>query len=535
MAAKTGQMLVLSPEFTQALRTFGLTLEFWKKQSVRELKKSMRVIGTMVKREAKKRVPVDKNVLRQGIISSVFTVGSVTTVDIGTNVRSKTGFDYPCILGVTKSVRDEFGIDSSIPGVETWDRGGQFIGRIVPGDFVRTQTGEFREVLKTQSFLAIEKPNVVIIEVPWRRGENHKLAVSWDHPILTFRGRRAKWIVAGDLRKDDRIFTRIKSAEDTPQERIIPSKICEICGNEYLPIGWRNYQQQKYCNNKCRAVAFRNANPHIGMKRSEGSKKKMSESAIRKFEINPDLHPSILVSKKGYRTQPEQDVEDWLICRNLDFEKQFRIGRYIVDFLVPSENTIYEADGSFWHRNQKKDIERDSRILKQRPGTQIIHIHFFNERFSPELISNPISSVHYLSCNPGPETYASPTFFEHRPIIDIKRFDVKDIWSDQLQLKYYDLQVDGIHSFICNGLVVSNTVIEFGSDLIAGGAVKALGDATDITDVQAITDWPTKRKRGGSANQQMPWLRPAWSAVEPEAIALINSSFIPPSQRGIFK
>lgn len=74
------------------------------------------------------------------------------------------------------------------------------------------------------------------------------------------------------------------------------------------------------------------------------------------------------------------------------------------------------------------------------------------------------------------------------------------------------------------------TVLEFGSKHIAGGAVKSLGDSPDITDAEAITDWPALRERGGTA-QQMPWLRPAWKSVEPQAISLINVSFEPPSQR----
>lgn len=73
-------------------------------------------------------------------------------------------------------------------------------------------------------------------------------------------------------------------------------------------------------------------------------------------------------------------------------------------------------------------------------------------------------------------------------------------------------------------------VIEFGSKYIAEGRVKALGEDPSITDAQAITKWPAKLKRGG-AKQQMPWLRPAWQSVLPEAIALINAAFIPPTQK----
>ena len=73
-------------------------------------------------------------------------------------------------------------------------------------------------------------------------------------------------------------------------------------------------------------------------------------------------------------------------------------------------------------------------------------------------------------------------------------------------------------------------VIEFGSKHIAAGRVKALGEDPNITDAQAITDWPAKLKRS-AARQQMPFLRPAWAEVMPEALALINNAFIPPKQK----
>ncbi len=91
-------------------------------------------------------------------------------------------------------------------------------------------------------------------------------------------------------------------------------------------------------------------------------------------------------------------------------------------------------------------------------------------------------------------------------------------------------------------------VLEFGSKFIASGRVVALGEGTDISDADAIKDWPAKAasalkrdaqgrfltgsgaKMKSSAGSQMPWLRPAWNFVMPEAIQLINKAMEPPSQ-----
>jgi len=90
--------------------------------------------------------------------------------------------------------------------------------------------------------------------------------------------------------------------------------------------------------------------------------------------------------------------------------------------------------------------------------------------------------------------------------------------------------------------------VEFGTKHIAGGRVKALGDKIEITDTQAIKDWPakqadlspptekvqaalTKRAKRGGPQEQMPWLRPSWMAIRKWAVKLINDALRPPKQK----
>lgn len=56
--------------------------------------------------------------------------------------------------------------------------------------------------------------------------------------------------------------------------------------------------------------------------------------------------------------------------------------------------------------------------------------------------------------------------------------------------------------------------VEFGTHRIAQGRVLALGDGPEVTDAQAVKDWPAKDARGGGP-EQMPWLRPSWWVIEP--------------------
>ena len=100
--------------------------------------------------------------------------------------------------------------------------------------------------------------------------------------------------------------------------------------------------------------------------------------------------------------------------------------------------------------------------------------------------------------------------------------------------------------------------LEFGTELIAGGRVKALGDSPFVTDAQAVHDWPAKSGEaslktssridtdGGArgrrrnvlgqfvrgAQEQMPWLRPAFNFIRLWAIEQLNEAYRPPGAKG---
>jgi len=67
--------------------------------------------------------------------------------------------------------------------------------------------------------------------------------------------------------------------------------------------------------------------------------------------------------------------------------------------------------------------------------------------------------------------------------------------------------------------------IEFGTRWIAGGAVKALGLNPNITDASAVTSWPAKEAGGAKSGEQMPFLRPAFMALEPWILKRLKQVF----------
>lgn len=104
--------------------------------------------------------------------------------------------------------------------------------------------------------------------------------------------------------------------------------------------------------------------------------------------------------------------------------------------------------------------------------------------------------------------------------------------------------------------------LEFGTDKIAGGRVKALGLDEQITDSMAVHDWPAKRGEAGpgtssmhttdrlgrgrlrnakgrflkgSPQEQMPWLRPAFMEIADSVLSEIGDTLEFPQPRSTFK
>ena len=117
-----------------------------------------------------------------------------------------------------------------------------------------------------------------------------------------------------------------------------------------------------------------------------------------------------------------------------------------------------------------------------------------------------------------------------------------------------------------NGVVLTQEVgtnveygpfLEFGTERIAGGDVKAIGDKPEVSDLEAVHTWPAKEGEaidktsdsidtsGGAtgalrnakgqftfkAQEQMPFLRTGFVAIKPGLIADVDASYEPPKAR----
>lgn len=425
------EMSITCPELDELDRLLGRADEM----VLGVLRDCVERITLIGEREIASRTPVNKyttgGTLRASIQSEVVSQPDGAVGFVGT------AQSYACIC-------------DAITRVVTLN-GEKSIGQLKVGDYVLTQAGTYRPVVAKTAFSACLKPDLVDIETYWRADRTHRLTVTEDHKVLAWRDGRNKWIMAGDLLPTDKLYVRKKVPSNKGRAKL---NICIVCGK------WHSGQGETYCSMQCRDKHWASgANPHIGRKRSAETCDRMRQATALRLRERPETHPQAVMNRKGVKTSHERDVESWLQRIGKPYKAEKYIGGLLVDFFVSSENLVVEADGAYWHSDQAKDIERDKRILGSIPGARILHIHFYDKRWSPELDCNPLPGVYYVSCNPGTDTFVDPEVFVAVPIISLRSWRYEPVGRTRRKM-LYDLSIADIHSFLANGVLVSNSWVE---------------------------------------------------------------------------
>ena len=378
--------------------------------------------------------------LRASITHRLVKEMGEVAAEVGTNV------EYACILSPNTKIVTSNGLKR--------------ISDIIIGDMVLTQTGEYRKVLDTIKNKAIDIPNMVTIKCEWRSDRSHDITVTDSHKILVNRDGRTKWVESKDILITDKVYIRKKIPINKGVKKY-PPKHCLYCNQEYTTQG------TKFCCMNCKIQYHREyGNPNTGSKRTEETRRKQSLIIKTRHELYPESHPNRKMAKKGFRTSTEKKVAEWLDSRGLVYLEQYKIGRHFVDFYIPETGETYEADGAYWHKSFEKDIERDKDIISIMPDIKIHHIHFYDKRHSPENIDpNPIENVYYIVCNPHTESFCNLDIFETSNIISIEKWIYTKSTKKHASRDafVYDLSIDGIHSYVASGIVVSNSWLEFGT------------------------------------------------------------------------
>ncbi len=63
-------------------------------------------------------------------------------------------------------------------------------------------------------------------------------------------------------------------------------------------------------------------------------------------------------------TNLERALYKLLACAGIEFTREKRFGRYVVDAFLPEHNLAVEADGAFWHKDTARQTRRDAALLR---------------------------------------------------------------------------------------------------------------------------------------------------------------------------
>lgn len=330
------------------------------------------------------------------------------------------------------------------------------IGKLKEGDLVLTHKGRFRKI--THVF-KIPKRYPLMTQISFKNyfHSRHSLILTGDHPVLV----QGKWKPVSDL----------KVGEDIP---FLSFKKCEYCGKA-IP-----YFSEKFCNFSCRSkfitrkqwnsdghrknVSLKNSISMIaqyedglrdGKKGLEKAHKKLEEMAkqgIHPFQL--PLNRIRLNQSLGRRNYGKTWLEErfgWILKQlEVENESQFpikygkdKLGRdryYFVDFALPKEKIAIECDGSYWHKDKKRDKIREERIKSL--GWTVLR--FSENEINSDLKKCGLEVLRIQQNHSGKYSFLSCT------VKKIKR------WEAKKPLTLYNLEVEGDNSFVAKGFVIHN-------------------------------------------------------------------------------
>lgn len=145
-------------------------------------------------------------------------------------------------------------------------------------------------------------------------------------------------------------------------------KKCAFCNKEFI-VKWSKRNQQ-CCSNLC-AVTFWANKPE---------QKEMFSRRMKKRHEAGDLSIGWQTRKKMNMTTLEKIAYDILIEKNIKFEREYKVGKWFIDFAIIDVKAAIEMDGR-QHNDEKRknsDIIKDN-YLKNK-GWKIIRIKYYENK-----------------------------------------------------------------------------------------------------------------------------------------------------------
>jgi len=147
---------------------------------------------------------------------------------------------------------------------------------------------------------------------------------------------------------------------------------CSNCGRIFRR---RNYTENtiRLCDD-CRKIKKKKINAHVAelalsMPDAETKEEKRYRKAVERIEKQcgslDGYEKAINICRKAtykFASVPEAMLAIELVKNGYRVIPQQKIGQYHVDFALPNEKLIIEVDGSIYHTNTQKELEREAVI-----------------------------------------------------------------------------------------------------------------------------------------------------------------------------
>jgi len=142
---------------------------------------------------------------------------------------------------------------------------------------------------------------------------------------------------------------------------------CKICNAEFVPPHPKS--PGIFCSHSCRAQNAKRFRPEYSC----------LKCGIQ-FTRAPSRKPRRFCSPHCYRSfrgesSLESQVRVFLDHTGIDYVSQEKIGKYTVDFYIPSFGTVIEVDGSYWHGLLRaKDSDPRKTQYLEAQGFQVVRL-----------------------------------------------------------------------------------------------------------------------------------------------------------------
>jgi len=360
------------------------------------------------------------------------------------------------------------------------DRGWRRINQIVIGDSVLSHTGHFRKVYRLPVAEKTYAGDIVDVTVRCRDQSNHAkyndltLKVTAVHPFLV----NGEWRPAETLTAGERLTTIIKACcycggpiplRGRDSKRDFCSRMCQArivgaagwakgrarliekhgsYGSWFKGMAGRPWTEGQ--KSVARAARLgKTYEEFMGAEKAAAAKEKIG--ALRRGKTLMELYGAeraAAISKALHRHAGRPSRLEDAMCELLDslfipYARLAAVGGYEVDILIPDKKIVIECDGEYWHE-YPRGTAADARKTAAMEAAGYTVLRFWGAEIMRR--SDDVASriLRVLANHDGRYSHGDVE------IISVRRR------TPRKPVRLYDLSVDGDHSYVVNGGVVSH-------------------------------------------------------------------------------